>query len=680
MHRAPSPLLFARRSGRCARSAVLLGTLSALLLGCGDDAAPAPDGGAPMPDADAAPDIAPACHPLGFQACLMPWPSAAYLSAADTATGVRVDLPAEAMPTSSAGVRADPAPFARFDGFAPSGPILLAFPDGVAAEGLPGPGQAEASLAADAPIVLVDMDRGERVAYFAQVDANAIFPEDQVLIIRPLARLTPATRYAVAVRDTLRAPGGEPLPRPAGFEALLAGTEPASGHPRLAALAARHPEVVAALAEHGVQAEELLLAWDFVTASDEFLRADLLHMRDQTQDALAELEQRCSLVEESVDDPTVTRSFLSGSCSAPDFLTAGEAAASVLRRDAQGLPEYAGLRDAPVSVVVPACVSEQPLPRPLLVFGHGLFGSAASDMRRPSLLALANDACLVLAGGDFIGLSERQLELATSAATDIASAVRVTEKLAQSLVDFQAITAAARGALREEALLQVDGASVIDPDQVYYYGASLGGIMGLTLMAYEPTLPRGVFGVPGGAWSLLLERSVAWGPLQAVANSAYPSPFDYQMLLAFLAMHFEPYDPITTAATLTGTPLPDTPSKQVLLYEAVGDSVVSNLSTEMVARTMELPVLAPSVRVPDQMAEQSGPLASALVIYDEHPTPLPPEDNRPPAQDNGTHLTVHTRAALVRQITAFLSGAAVVATCGGDAAPAPCDCATNACE
>ena len=44
----------------------------------------------------------------------------------------------------------------------------------------------------------------------------------------------------------------------------------------------------AALEEAGVPRDELVLAWDFVTASDESLTADMLAMRDQALPAMGE--------------------------------------------------------------------------------------------------------------------------------------------------------------------------------------------------------------------------------------------------------------------------------------------------------------------------------------------------------------------------------------------------------
>lgn len=624
-------------------------------------------------------DIDDACNPLGTSACLLPWPSAAYLREADTVTGVAVDLPADAMPVNTDGVAVNPAPFNSLDGFAPSGAMMVAFPAGVSSAGLPAPDQPEASLAGDAPIVVIEVDTGERLPYFAEIDANAIFPEDRMLIIRPLVRMRPATRYAVAIRKAVKSADGGELPVPPGFQAILDGRVPA--HPRMERLAPRYDAIFDALDAAGVAREDLVLAWDFVTASDERLTADLLEMRAQAQAAMGErgVNLTFTAAEEAVDSPLLAR-FLIGTFQSPSFLTSGEDVDSVLVRDIDGRPAQEGLRDARFAALVPACAAETEEPRPVLIFGHGLFGSGAEALRGPSMHALANQACVVIVAGDFIGLTGRQLEVVTGAVGNLDHAPRITEKLAQSVIDFMALAQIVRGPMAADPLFQLQDRPVLDPERVYYFGASLGGIMGLVVMAYDPSLPRGALGVPGGAWSLLLERSFAWQALQLVARNAYAGAFDYQMVAALLGMYFEPYDAITTAARITADPLPDTQPKRVLLYQAIGDSLVSNLATEMVARTMALPVVGPSVRVPGGMLEEPAPLENALAIYDEQPTPMPPASNLPPDEDNGTHGGINTRGAVVRQVGRFLLEGTIAHECKDGEVAVPCDCTTGACD
>jgi hypothetical protein len=163
------------------------------------------------------------------------------------------------------------------------------------------------------------------------------------------------------------------------------------------------------------------------------------------------------------------------------------------------------------------------------------------------------------------------------------------------------------------------------------------------------------------------------------AQGSYEDPEVYELLVSFLGMDFEPFDPITTAAHVIHDPLPGVPAKNILIWYSLGDCLVSNISTEMVARTMGLDVLAPTVKNVWNMPALPGPLANGVTVYDEHPTPLPSDLNIPPAVDNGTHSGVNRNPSALRQVSQFLLATGVVQTCGGDT-PAACDCATGACD
>lgn len=101
------------------------------------------------------------CNPLGGQGCMLPWPSMVYATSdSSTQTGFRLDIPPAAMPINADGIPIDPAPLNRWDGFSVLAPMLAAFPTGVSAQGLPTHGDPDASLAADSPIILIDMNTG----------------------------------------------------------------------------------------------------------------------------------------------------------------------------------------------------------------------------------------------------------------------------------------------------------------------------------------------------------------------------------------------------------------------------------------------------------------------------------------------------------------------------------------
>jgi hypothetical protein len=230
-----------------------------------------------------------------------------------------------------------------------------------------------------------------------------------------------------------------------------------------------------------------------------------------------------------------------------------------------------------------------------------------------------------------------------------------------------------------EFKLDGTGPSVIDPARTYYIGGSLGGIMGNVFMAYDPNITKGVLAVPGGNWSLLFERSNAWHLLMGAAQGAYEDPEVYQLNIAFLGMGMEPYDPITTAEKVIADPLPGVPVKKILIWYAMGDCLVTNIATEMIARTMGIDLLAPAVKTVWGMPPKEGPLVNGVNVYDEHRMPVPSDYNIPPAEDNGTHSGVNRNPSALRQVEQFLLQDQIIQTCGG-ATPAACDCATGACD
>ncbi|HSK03518.1 MAG TPA: hypothetical protein VK932_19835 [Kofleriaceae bacterium] len=643
-----------------------------VLAACGGD----DDSGSAVPDH---------CNPLGGQGCMLPWPSMAYATAdSATATGFRLELPREAMPVNLDGIPIEPALFNRWDGFSAIGPMLAIFPAGVSPDGLPSHRDPAASLAPGSPIVLLDLDTGERAPFFAEVD-QTVRERDRAkaaLIIRPLARLRTSGHYAVAIRNTVKDLAGDPLEPSPGFAALRDGDD--LEHPRFPAVKEGADKMFDALAAAGVDKGELVLAWDFRTASDAFIRSDLTTMRAAALPAIGADGANVTFATTPSTPPAFPRRY-TGTFKSPSFLTEGEADASVMRRDPQGLPVMQGTYDARFAAIVPACMenlSPQELPRPVVVFGHGLFGSSEGYLNDGFVAGIAEQQCVTIIAGDFIGLTERQLSVAPLAVNDFNKGPQIADKLAQSIIDFIALESAVRGPMAQSDAFKVGTRSVIDPTRVYYVGGSLGGIMGNTFMAYDPNLTRGVLAVPGGNWSMLLERSTAWSILLNVHQGAYPDPEVHQLNLALaFGMGMEPVDPMTTAAHVIKDPLFGNPVKNILIWYALGDSLVTNISTEMIAREMGIPLLGPTVKTPWNMTAVAGPQPNGITVYDEKRDPTPYETNQP-REDNGTHSGVNRRPAVMRQLQQFLLASSPLASqeCRSGAAAAPCDCTTGACD
>ena len=192
----------------------------------------------------------------------------------------------------------------------------------------------DASLAADSPIVLLDMDTGERAPFFAEVDQNTTDVTKRDLIIRPLARLQPGAHYAVAIRKTVKAADGGELPIPAAFAALRRRRRLSTT--RASTSTRSYNDMFAALATRGRRQERPRA------------RVGLPHRvrRVHAQRPHDDARRRAARDRHDRREPDVHRDGRSraragiyksyvGTFKSPDFLTDGETDDSVMRRDAE---------------------------------------------------------------------------------------------------------------------------------------------------------------------------------------------------------------------------------------------------------------------------------------------------------------------------------------------------------
>ena len=249
----------------------------------------------------------PECELLNGAECLLPYPSNRFTVAdPSTDTGLRVDLPAKGMPKVT-GPAVLPDPFNELDGFSPTAQILMHFPQGVDLErsnaarllepgccGQPaGPPWIDTrtydsrSLDDSSPSVLLDATTGERILHWLEKDGHAEGnPARQALILRPGHSLLPNRRYIVAMRN-LQTSDGTPIEPEAAFKALR------DDRPTDIDAIERRRQIMEGifgiLGTHGIAREELVLAFDFHTQSEEQLTGAMLSMRDQAYAWLEEV-------------------------------------------------------------------------------------------------------------------------------------------------------------------------------------------------------------------------------------------------------------------------------------------------------------------------------------------------------------------------------------------------------
>mgnify|MGYP001209360788 CR=1 FL=1 len=615
------------------------------------------------------------CHPFrSAGACGLPYPASAYLQTdASTETGYRVALESEVLsPSLATDVPFDPVEHNRFDGFSPASPILAYFPEKLDADSLPSQADYTQSLQGDSATLLVDMDSGELVAHFSELDLSADIEvtDRQPLILRPASHLRPSGHYGVAITNKVATLDGPPPARPAGFEQLLRGAT--SSDPRIERSLSGARSVLKKLESHGVDASDVLLAWDFRTASLKQLTQNALTMRDKALEKAGATGIGFTIV--SVEDAPNAEIFkrIRGTFTVPSFLTENDRSKpeTELMLGADGLPEIAENAEYPFELVIPASAPSGG-PYPLLVYGHGLLG-AADQVSSGHVRRFCNDKGYVCIGTDWIGLSEQeeggigQNNAAWLGVQDINRFRYVGHRLQQSLVNFMVLTRTAKSILADsQALLPGDLSAVVSPLQVYYYGISQGGIMGASLLAYSPDIERGVVQVGGSAYSLMIQRSVNWDGFFPAIRNAYPDRVDQQLLMALWQPPFDLSEGSGTAwAQGAHEPLPGAGKKRLLSQIAVGDSQVANLAAEIQARTMQIPLLTPSAKPVWGLSETKGGETDAISFWDLERKP-PPSTNATPTFDNDVHGDIRSLPENQEQTDVFLRTGQVKNTCAG---------------
>lgn len=585
-----------------------------------------------------------ACDPLDPRSCLLPFPSDRFtVPADDTDTGLRVALPEEGMPANADGVVMDPTEWNRNDGWSP-GTALLVHTDGLdpAASGLPPITDVPASLAADSPVVVVDTVTGERHPVWAELDAAADAPDEELLFIRPGTNFLEGHRYVVGLRGLVDT-GGRPLEPAPAFVAHRDGLT--TGLPEVEDRRAAMEQVFADLAAAGVERGDLWLAWDFTIASGRNLAERLLTMRD---DAFADLgdEAPAFTVTDQVRDaegPGVT--YVHGTYDVPRYLTGAGEPGSRLTQGPDGLPVRRGTYTAAFECAVPDGAADTPAAMSL--YGHGLLGSRG-EVEAGNVADFAVEHDVAFCATDWIGMAEEDVANAAAILGELGRFPSLADRGQQGILNVLFLGRLMRhedGLVSHPAFQAPDGTPLLDTSQLAFDANSQGGIMGGAATAVAQDWTRASLGVPGMNYSLLLRRSVDFDTYAAILDPAYPDSLDQALGLALVQMLWDRAENDGYAQHLTADPYPDTPAHQVLLSVAFGDHQVSMWAAEIMARTIGASVHRPALadgRHPDDepywglAAAEEGSDGSVLVVWDSGAA-VPPVTNTPPRQGADPH-------------------------------------------
>ena len=614
------------------------------------------------------------CDPLDTRHCLLPFPSDTFTVADPTTdTGRRVAFPRESMPVNAQGVHVDPTEHNRNDGFSPGQPVSVFVPGlDTVQSGIAAVTDIGASLADDAPVVLLDATTGERHPYWAELDASVEHDDARVLYVRPAVNYPEGHRIVVALRDLRDASGAPIAAQSQTFVAYRDRRE--TGDPLLEAARDRYEQVFADLAGAGVPRDELYLAWDFTVASERNLTERMLHIRDDAFEALGDAAPAFTVdaVEENPEENLARR--VTGTVDVPLYLTGeGQPGTRFVGADTGTLPSRNGdlVFRAPFVCNVPPAALE--VPARIALYGHGLLGSPR-EVNAGNVRAMGQEHNIVFCATAWIGMSEQDVPNAVEILNDLSRFPSLADRAQQGFLNFLFL---GRAMKHPEGFASHDAfRGTLDTSELFYDGNSQGGIMGGALTAVATDFRRAVLGVPAMNYSTLLQRSIDWDTYRAVFDPAYPDEIERGIAISLIQMLWDRAEANGYAHHMTDDPLPGTPEHQVLMHVAFGDHQVSPYAAEVEARTIGARIHCPATepgRLPDTEPHwglecaREGDRGSVLVVWDSG-APAPPTVNRAPREGEDPHGDPRSSPDARRQKSEFLrADGAYTDVCGGAA-------------
>ncbi len=227
---------------------------------------------------------------------------------------------------------------------------------------------------------------------------------------------------------------------------------------------------------------------------------------------------------------------------------------------------------------------------PIAIYGHTLGGDGTEVGLISTLDATIPVVTIAISDVDF-GMRGSQIQF--FAFNNVAT---LRENFRQSVADY----------LQETKMVENAHAAgippfdIIDPNNMLYLGASLGGIMGGMYMAVEPDVKVGMLSVPGGGLTNILDTpeigSLLKPLITLVVGVTLDDPYFAQFFHGFqqtAQWAIDAGDPINYASHIIvpGAQLPGVPLKHLFMQEGYIDTIVGNRAAEDLALAMQLPDL-----------------------------------------------------------------------------------------
>ncbi len=535
------------------------------------------------------PPIHGSCNVLAKQVCVLPFPSSVFAKI-DTSTpsGHRLELSQEA---DFAGVWSKVSALTH-DGYSTLGAITTTLKGGILPESLPQ--TYEESLAPDASVLIVNADAtspnfGKRVPFAARVFVSSN-KKVELLSLTPLRAMSYQSRYAVIVTSKVLQRDKTPHQPSSEMQTLLADFQPEGQltpwwtyYRGLRWLATQKLNIPKA---------NIVQMWDFHTRSQKNATQDILDLVEQTKAWLKTNPPKPTVVKtfEEKDNLRTTFSF-----QLPLWVAEG---GSYFQRDKEGKAKVAKVIQLQGELVIAKSVTKDN-PSELVMFGHGLGSQLSASLGFMHRLVKLRPIFAV-AGMDWDIHGQRGKGipdfLAIAGKLDV---LRIAAMFQQNLCDSIVFAKVL------EALIQLPEFQGRLRPLRFYIGQSMGGFVGAMVAALHPSLKVFALNVTGAGMSHVMRlgaignefglKLLMQDPMQEKPAQGLPWDASLEVAMEMSQIGLDLGDPISLAPFVQQNRInkeqPEIPA--ILLQQSLGDSIVPNFSTHILARTIELPLIEP---------------------------------------------------------------------------------------
>jgi hypothetical protein len=341
----------------------------------------------------------------------------------------------------------------------------------------------------------------------------------------------------------------------------------------------------------GIAPEDIVRIWDFTTRTTadvtrrlDAMMADAVNAMDTVEVELTAFVPR--------EDPNVAGILKGHLHGVPDFLDANRR----FSYDDNGLPVAQGTRTTNFRITIPGQGYDGPgTDYRVALYGHGTGG----DVNDGSFDSAIGGEGVAKVNLEFHGWTgDDLLYTFGDLLTLMRGSEQSTSQLLQAVVDGYALLHALEGdlgvQLRGETLAGVENPVAgigPNPDDPAWVGGSLGGTMGAIIAAAYPEIDKAVLNVPAGAWTHLVADSYMYtAALQGFLAGSYGSEIEARFAMAIMQTSWDDVDGAAWADRSRADGV------KLLLQQSMGDPVVPNQGTDLLAAALKAELVGPALR------------------------------------------------------------------------------------